>query len=55
MTTTKRTRTKKKTCSTCNGEGQVETWEIVGRGKNATRIDTWAFCLDCCGTTGGTA
>ncbi|MEV0823610.1 hypothetical protein [Nonomuraea rubra] len=52
--TTKRSRTKKKTCATCHGEGQVETWEIVGRGKNATRIDTWALCLDCCGTTGDT-
>ncbi|SEU46098.1 hypothetical protein [Nonomuraea wenchangensis] len=46
--TTKRRRTKD-TCSTCHGEGQVETREIVGRGKNAVRIDTWAFCLDCCG------
>lgn len=53
--TTKRSRPKKQDiCSTCNGEGQVETWEMVGRGKNAMRIDTWAFCLDCCGTTGVT-
>jgi len=45
-----RTRTKKPVCPTCHGEGQVETFHIIGRGKNTTRIDTWALCLDCCGT-----
>jgi DnaJ-class molecular chaperone len=53
--TTKRTprnRAKKPACPTCQGQGQVETFQIVGRGKNTTRIDTWALCLDCCGTTG---
>ncbi|MEV4167503.1 hypothetical protein [Nonomuraea dietziae] len=53
--TTKRTRTKKPACQTCQDEGQVETFEILGRGKNAVRVDTWALCLECCGTTGSTA
>ncbi|MEV4838584.1 hypothetical protein AB0K05_29055 [Nonomuraea sp. NPDC049486] len=47
--TSKRPRTRKPVCRTCNGEGQVETFQIIGRGKNATRVDTWALCLDCCG------
>ena len=42
-------RTKKKVCATCKGEGQIETFEIVGRGKNAVRIETLALCLDCSG------
>ncbi|GAA0970874.1 hypothetical protein GCM10009555_020560 [Acrocarpospora macrocephala] len=37
-------------CPTCAGEGQTEAFLIVGRGKNATRLDTWAFCFDCDGT-----
>ncbi|MFE3452342.1 hypothetical protein ACFXJ8_25810 [Nonomuraea sp. NPDC059194] len=44
-------RTKKKACPTCEGEGQVETFEIVGRGETAVRIETWALCLDCTGPT----
>ncbi|MEO3874019.1 hypothetical protein ABGB18_34870 [Nonomuraea sp. B12E4] len=39
------------TCRTCNGEGQVEDFLIVGRGKNTACIRTWAFCLDCCGAS----
>jgi hypothetical protein len=40
-------------CTACRGEGQIETFLIVGRGKNASTVDTWAFCFDCEGTGTG--
>jgi DnaJ-class molecular chaperone len=50
MPPTKKTNPPSTVCPTCQGEGQIEDFLITGRGKTGTRIDTWAFCLDCCGT-----
>lgn len=47
---TARRRTRKAACPTCDGEGQVEATVVLGRGRNAVHVNTWALCLDCCGT-----
>lgn len=49
MTPRSRRTAKPKTCPDCNGEGQIATFEIYGRGKQAVRVDTWALCLTCSG------
>ncbi|ETK30963.1 hypothetical protein [Microbispora sp. ATCC PTA-5024] len=48
--TTNKTAPAPAVCPTCQGEGQVPDFLIIGRGKTGTRVDTWAFCFDCCGT-----
>lgn len=49
MTTRPRRTKKPKVCPDCSGEGQIATFEIYGRGRNAYRVDTWALCLTCSG------